>query len=106
MPKDSPLDNPLAVLGDKDLVLGFKALGFKVWAAEDSQGYKTALDEIIANRVAVCMVQDNIYQAIKDQINNYKSLPLPVFIPFSKTKDTRLLDGILKDIRLKATGAF
>lgn len=106
MPDEFLLENPLAIFGDEDVVLGFRALEFKVYPIKEQQDFKAALDEILKNKIAACLVQENIYRKNLDEINNYKNLALPIFIPFSKGDGTQLLDGIIKDIRLKATGAF
>jgi vacuolar-type H+-ATPase subunit F/Vma7 len=106
MPEDIALDNPLAIIGDDDAVLGFKALGLKVYAISKLQDYKKHFDEIVSDKIAICLVQDDIYRENLEIINSYKSLPLPIFIPFSKSARNELLDIMVKDIRLKATGAF
>lgn len=106
MPEGRLADNPLVAVGDEDVVLGFEALGFKIYSIKDPQEFKVALDDILDKKPAVCLVQDDIYTASQDLINNYRSLPLPVFIPFSKGVKTDLLDNIVRDIRLRATGAF
>ena len=106
MPENNSAQNALAIIGDEDIVLGFQALGFKVFAVKEPGDYNVALQEAVQQRAAVCLVQDNIYNAAEELIKNYQSLPLPVFIPFSKSEKTDLLDAMVKDIRLKATGAF
>lgn len=106
MPDEFLLENPLAIFGDEDVVLGFRALGFSVYPIKEQQDFKAALDEILKNKISACLVQENIYRKNLDEINNYKNLAFPIFIPFSKSSETQLLDGIIKDIRLKATGAF
>lgn len=106
MPDELFSEKTLAIIGDEDIVLGFKALGFKVYPLKEPLEFKIILEDILKNKTAVCLVQDNIYSFAQDEINNYRSLPLPIFIPFAKTAPTDLLDKIIKDIRLKATGAF
>ena len=106
MPEDISLDNPLAIIGDDDVVLGFKALGFKVYAIPEAQDYKDYVHEAVKDKVGICLVQDEIYKASLELINSYKSLPLPIFIPFSKSARNDLLNIMVKDIRLKATGVF
>ena len=106
MPESAHLEKPLAIIGEEDAVLGFQALGFKVYPVKDPQEFKVALDEVMALRPAVCLVQDNIYRAQEAQINSYKNLALPVFIPFTKDAKTDLLEKMIKDIRLKAIGTF
>lgn len=100
------MENSFVVIGDEDWVSGFKMLRFRVYSLRGAEEFKTILEEVLRDKTAVCLVQDDIYSSAQEQINNYRSLPLPIFIPFSKTGQTDLLDGIIKEIRLKATGTF
>jgi len=106
MPDEFLLDNPLAIVGDEDAVLGFQGLGFKIYSVTDSMGFKAALDDIIENKVGICLVQDNIYRAGQEHIDTFKNLAFPIFIPFSKTAQNNLLQNLVRDIRLRATGAL
>lgn len=106
MPEDLSLDAPLAVIGEEDRVVGFKALGFKVYTVSESRPFRTLLDEVVNNKIGICLVEDDIYKTAEGELSLYKSLPLPVFIPFSKTGDTKSLNTIIKDIRLRATGTI
>lgn len=106
MPEETYLDKPLAVIGDEDVVVGFKALGLKVYAVKELQESSRLLDEVVSKKLAICLVQDNLYQALESQINSYKHLALPIFIPFAKDAKMALLDSIVKNIRLRATGTF
>lgn len=106
MPDGVRSDTNFTIIGDEDIVLGFKALGFKVYAVKGKDDTDAALEEVVNQRAAVCLVQENIYKTVADRINSYKNLPVPVFMPFAKKGRTVLFDDIVKDIRLRATGAF
>ena len=106
MPEELSKENPLAIVGEEDAVLGFTALGFKVYAVKEPRQFNSVLDEVVESKAAICLVQDNLYSLAQDQINSYKGRILPVFIPFAKNGKLGLLDNILKEIRLKANGAF
>ena len=106
MPEELSLNSPLAIVGNEDAVLGFQALGFKVYAVSEPADFKLSIDKAAEEKIAICLVEDNVYNAAIDQINNYRHLALPIFIPFSKAAKTDLLDKLVKDIRIKATGAF
>jgi vacuolar-type H+-ATPase subunit F/Vma7 len=106
MPEELRLEKPLVIVGEEDTVMGFQALGFKVYALKGAQEFKTALDEVISEGAAVCLIQESIYRSAQDQINSYRLATLPVFIPFARDAETTLLDSLVKDIRLKATGTF
>ncbi len=104
MRNDLSLDTPLAIIGEEDIVLGFKALGFMVYPLKDLEEAKLRLAEIVKANKGACLIQDDIYEKLKIEIDSYKREPLPIFIPFSKTAGTKILDGIIKNIRLRATG--
>lgn len=96
----------LAVIGDEDVILGFKAFGFMAYPLKEPAEFKAILEEALSNKAAIFLVQEDIYNLVLDEINSYRNLPLPIFIPFSKTLGGILLNNIIKDIRLRATGAF
>jgi vacuolar-type H+-ATPase subunit F/Vma7 len=100
------LEHPLAIVGDEDVVLGLGALGFKIYPLKIQNEFGAILAEIIQNKTGICLVEENIYQAQEETINNYRNLPLPIFIPFSKSARNDLLENIVKQIRLKATGVI
>ncbi|MFA5090217.1 MAG: V-type ATP synthase subunit F [Candidatus Omnitrophota bacterium] len=106
MPEGFVVGNALAIIGDEDIVLGFSALGFKVYTAKEIPQFEKALEDIVNNQTGVCLVQDNIYQAQEERINSYKKMPLPIFIPFSKDGGTDFLDKMVKGIQIRATGAL
>lgn len=101
-PESLSLENPFVIVGDDDAILGFGALGFKVYAVR--QGFNVVIDEVVRNNAAICLVQDDVYRVNKSEIEKYNNLPLPIFIPFSKEAKADLLDSIVKDIRRRATG--
>ncbi|HOX54084.1 MAG: V-type ATP synthase subunit F [Candidatus Omnitrophica bacterium] len=100
------LNNKIAVVGDEDLVLGFEALGFNIYPLKKPEDFKSVIEKLIESNITICLIQDSIYNANIEKINSFRQLTLPVFVPFSKDANSILLDNILKDIRLKATGAL
>ena len=106
MPKEDTLTNSLAIVGNEDLVLGFRALGFKVYPAQDKEQVEAALAESANQGCAVCLVQEELYSLAKESIDSFRDSPSPIFIPFAKDYRTELLDRIVRDIRLRATGKF
>ncbi|MCM8770666.1 MAG: V-type ATP synthase subunit F [Candidatus Omnitrophica bacterium] len=99
------LDSPLAILGDEDIVSGFQALGFKPYSADEKEKYKKILDEIVSKKTAICLIEEEIFLFLKDKIDDYKKQALPVFIPFSKTERSPLLERVIEAISVRAQGA-
>jgi len=106
MPDEMKLENALAIVGDEDIVLGFRALGFRVYAVKEPGEVKTILGELIENKTGVCLMQDNLYLSAQDVIEEHVDRPLPVVIPFSKDGAMDKLDRLVADIRLRATGTM
>ncbi len=99
-------ENALAILGNPDVILGFKALGFSVYPSEKPEDYPQLIEKIVSDKKAICLVEEEIYLKTQDKINSYRYAPLPIFIPFAQDKITQLLDGITREIRLRATGTL
>jgi len=106
MPETAVLEKPLAILGEEDIILGLRALGFNTYAIKGPQELSAALERMMSQKPAVCLVQDNFYAALEAQISNHKELARTIFIPFSKQGRIDLIDNIVRDIRLRATGTF
>jgi vacuolar-type H+-ATPase subunit F/Vma7 len=105
-PEEKLLSNPIAIVGEEDLVEGFKALGFRAYPVRDADGCRKAVREVMAGEVGICLLQDDFYNLMKEDIADYNNLALSIIIPFSKSADTALLDNMVKGIRLRATGAL
>ncbi len=106
MSEEKVLINPISIIGDENLVEGFKALGFKTYPVKDADSCRQAVRDAAAGEAAICLLQDNFYSLVKDDIADYNKAALSIFIPFSKGADTSLLDNMVKEIRLRATGAL
>lgn len=106
MPEGLTQDNTLVIIGDKDAVLGFRALGFKVYALSEAEEFEKVLDGLVSSNAGICLVQENLYRKHLELINSYRKLTLPIFIPFAKDAKMDLLEEIVKDIRIRATGAL
>jgi len=94
-----------SIIGDEDVVIGFKALGFRVYTAKvASEDISGMLKDMVNSGTTVCLIQEEFYKDFQKEIEGYKASPIPVFIPFSKSGKVDTLDAITKDIRLRATG--
>jgi vacuolar-type H+-ATPase subunit F/Vma7 len=103
---DAILARPLAIIGKPDVVRGFKALGFTVYTATEANQIGEYLHAASKAQTAVCLVQEEFYNENLEAIAGYRQAPLPIFIPFSDKARTAVLDTMVRDIRLKATGAL
>ena len=94
-----------AVIGDRDSILGFKAIGMDVF---DINGRKPSdvLAECAKNNYAVIFVTEDILHIITDEVEKYSEVSLPAIIPIPGNKGSMGL-GIenIKKAAEKAIGA-
>lgn len=70
----------IAVLGDKDSVLGFKALGLNVFAAETAEEARTTLHHIAKENYAVIYLTEGLASQMEADIARYKDALTPAII--------------------------
>ena len=73
----------VAVVGEKDSILGFKALGVATYPVTSGDEAARVLHEIVREKVAVVCITEAVAQHITDQIEdlNKRLLPAVVLIP-------------------------
>lgn len=70
----------IAVMGDKDSVLGFKALGLATYAVDSAEEARTTLHRIAKEDFAVIYVTETLAVELEHDINRYKDNLTPAII--------------------------
>lgn len=95
----------IGVVGDKQSVLGFKAVGLNVFDCSSKEEARTILKSIVDD-YAIIYMTESFYDELKDTIYEYNEKRLPAIIPIPSMKGTT---GIgIKNIKKaveKAVGA-
>jgi V/A-type H+-transporting ATPase subunit F len=96
----------VAVLGDRDSILCFKAVGVDVFPTADPIAASTIFGQLIRDGYAVIFVTEQLAADLDDQIQEvaYQPLPSVVLIPNSKGA---LGHGVrrIREVVRKAVGA-
>lgn len=72
----------ICIIGDRDSVIGFMALGFSVYEAEDVQVASDVLKKVASDENnAVIFIVENYAIALEEEIAKYKDMPLPAIVP-------------------------
>lgn len=73
----------LGVIGDKDTVLAFKALGLETFPVIDADKAKITLRKLANEKYAVVFITEQIAEKISDTISEFveKVLPAIILIP-------------------------
>lgn len=71
----------IAVVGEKDSVLGFKAVGFDVFEVSGAQAAETVIDRLAEKEYGVIFITEQTLQPIMQVIDKYKESKIPAIIP-------------------------
>lgn len=97
--------NKIAVVGDKDSVLGFKAVGVEVFDATTAEEASKILKDIAKRDYAVVFLAEDLAEQIPDVLAKIKTQTFPAVVPIP-TKGTSNgfgMAGIKADVE-KAIG--
>lgn len=76
-----PMDNyEIAVMGDRESVLGFKALGLAVYPVTTVEGARATLHKLAKGRCAVLYLTETLAQALEGDIARYRDVATPAII--------------------------
>ncbi len=71
----------IAMIGDRDSVLGFLALGFSVHEAEDPATAESLLHTLVrTEEYAVIFITEHLAMQMEESISQYKDRPLPAIV--------------------------
>ena len=98
-------EDKIAVLGDKDSILAFKAVGVEVFPVNEETEARETLKKL-ARKYSVIFVTEDIAIKINDVIERYKARPYPAVIPIPSSSGSNGygMDSIHKNVE-KAIGA-
>lgn len=73
----------IGVVGDKDSVLAFKALGINVFPVVETEEARKTVDRLAMNGYAVIFVTEQVASTIEETIERYnrQTLPAVILIP-------------------------
>lgn len=90
----------IAVIGDRDSVMGFGALGFDVYFAENRAQAKSALKKLASGSTAIIYITEKAASEIEDEIQKYDESPLPaiILIPGASGNTGAGINGVKKSV--------
>lgn len=94
----------VGVIGDKDSVLAFKALGIDVFPVVEPEEAKKVIDRLAVNNYAVIFVTEQVAKNIEETIERYNKQMLPAVILIPSNQGTlnigmqRISDNVEKAV--------
>lgn len=96
----------IGVIGDKQSVQGFKAVGLDVFDCNTREDAKNTLHKIAGDNYAIIYVTESFYDKIKESIYEYNEERLPAIIPIPGMQGSLGIGlGNIKKAVEKAVGA-
>lgn len=71
----------IGVIGDRESVLGFKAVGLSVFPCIDHEEARTTLHKIAKEQYAIIYITEDLCKDMVEDIDKYKDLRIPAIIP-------------------------
>ncbi len=71
----------IGVIGDRESILGFKAVGLDVFSTDDPEEAKKILKRIAKENFAIIYITENLYGEMIDEVDEYADLRTPAIIP-------------------------
>jgi len=94
----------IGVVGDKDSVLAFKALGIDVFPVTESEEARKTIDKLARDNYAVIFVTEQVAKNIEETIERYNKETLPAVILIPSNQGTlnigmqRISDNVEKAV--------
>ena len=71
----------IGVIGDRESVLGFQAVGLDVFPAGDAEEAKKTLNRLVKEDFAIIYITEQFYQYMMKEVEEYTDSRLPAVIP-------------------------
>ena len=79
----------IGVIGDRDSVLLFKAVGLDVYFEDDGEKANRTLHRLAREGYAAVFVTEKLYAACAETVDEFKSQPYPAIIPIPDNSGTQ-----------------
>lgn len=80
--------NKIAVIGDKDSILGFKSLGLDVFFVSDSKETADTILKCAHEEYKLIFITEQAASEVKSTIDKFKSVPFPAITLIPNNKGT------------------
>jgi len=96
----------IAVVGDSDFMLAFKALGIKVYLPKNIQHAKEIITNIGNENIALCFLHQSFFEPLRPEREVLEEKFCPVIVGFSDYREVAdHLEKMMREMAIKATGS-
>lgn len=96
----------VAIIGERDLVLPLKVMGFRVFFPKDIDEARHVMESLEEEGIALCLIHESYFEPLKSEREALRGKFAPVVAAFSDyRKVTDELGKMMREIAIKATGS-
>ena len=96
----------VAVIGEKDVVFAFKALGFATYSPRHLDEAREILNGLEQDNIALCFLHQSYFETLQEEREALGKKFVPVVVGFSDYRRiTEHLENMMKEMAVKATGS-
>lgn len=96
----------IAIIGEREIVIGFSLIGFQIFPVTDSAEAKGALEKCTTNgSCQIIFITDSVAKLVIDEIEKYQKIsPISICILPDRMQDSKLSIEMLRKNVEKAVG--
>ena len=79
----------IAIVGDKESILGFKAIGIDVFSVKSPLEARKTIDSLAKDDDGVIFITEEILEKVRETVERYDDKTLPAIIPVPNSKGTK-----------------
>jgi vacuolar-type H+-ATPase subunit F/Vma7 len=99
------MSNHIAVIGDRDFISGFSALGCILYPVDEKTDLRSLFTEVIEANFFCIFILESYALKIMDLLTQYQEQSHPLIIPLADfRKGLSLSDNLLSRLTIKAVG--
>jgi V/A-type H+-transporting ATPase subunit F len=96
----------VAVIGEKDTLFAFRALGIKTFSPRDVDEAREILKGLKPEKIALCFMHQRLLEPLREEREALGKKFIPVVVGFSDYRRiTDHLENMMKEMAVKATGS-
>ncbi|MGD9560168.1 MAG: V-type ATP synthase subunit F [Oscillospiraceae bacterium] len=71
----------IAVMGDRDSIYGFAAVGLDIFPVEDEAGVARKVRSLVEGGYAIIYMTEKLFASVQNELDSFNEQPLPAIIP-------------------------
>lgn len=95
----------IAVVGDKESILGFSAIGIDIYECYDAEEIKSTIQKLVDENYAIIYITENAEIKVSDFISKFQKQKTPAIVSIPQnTGNLKYGDTKIKEMVQKAVG--